>query len=249
VAGLVKTNERGLRASPMRVFTLIFPECALLGTVATICVVDGTLNTFAVTPPNFTHVAPPRFAPRIVTLSPAFACIGANDEIRGVSFAPDCVVASGCALGLAVGVVVGAGAGEVPNCVAPLPPGSPEPVNMTETTPPGLQAHWYGPRLKPVQEKPLPAITHVPESLRPTLMTVRAGPGTNVNELMTESMLLFCTEARYSPFPCAVTVTSALAALTAAPTVRVENSGTRMTQTATAERGMWQLIPERPPES
>lgn len=67
---------------PLEVVTLIGPLVAPVGTVVTICV--AVLEVIvAVTPLNFTEVAPERFVPVIVTVVPTDAEVGEKDVIVG----------------------------------------------------------------------------------------------------------------------------------------------------------------------
>src|SRR4051812_31766284 len=81
VAGTISLKPATV-ARPPPVLTASFPEWAPFGMVATILVAAGTVKV-ALTPPNFTHCVPPRFAPRIVTFWPTFAFSGRKLVIRG----------------------------------------------------------------------------------------------------------------------------------------------------------------------
>ena len=52
---------------------------ALFGTIALTSVAETTLNLLATTPPSLTLLALPKFVPVIVTVSPLFAVVGANE--------------------------------------------------------------------------------------------------------------------------------------------------------------------------
>ena len=69
-AALAAVKRRALSPTPAFVLTAIFPEWAPAGTLATIFVVEGTRKV-AFTPPNLTHIAPPKFLPVSVTCVPA----------------------------------------------------------------------------------------------------------------------------------------------------------------------------------
>src|SRR5258706_301001 len=75
-------NTLALVAVPPGVVTLIDPVVAPAGTVACIVVAEFTVNV-ALTPLNFTAVAPLKFVPLIVTLVPTGPLVGVKLVIEG----------------------------------------------------------------------------------------------------------------------------------------------------------------------
>lgn len=82
VAVTVKLAE--LVAVPLGVVTEIVPVVAPVGTVAEIWPLLMTLNVGAVVPWNVTDVAPVKFVPLIVTVSPTAPLVGEKPLIVGV---------------------------------------------------------------------------------------------------------------------------------------------------------------------
>ena len=78
----VTVNVPELVAVPPGVVTLIFPVVAPEGSVAVILLEELTVKV-ALTPLNFTEVAPLRFEPLIVTEAPTGPLVGENPEIFG----------------------------------------------------------------------------------------------------------------------------------------------------------------------
>ena len=79
---VVTVKAFALVAVPPGVVTLIGPLVAPLGTVAWSAVSETTVKA-ALVPPNVTLVVPVKFAPPIVTFTPAGPLVGAKDEIVG----------------------------------------------------------------------------------------------------------------------------------------------------------------------
>jgi hypothetical protein len=71
-------------AVPNFVVTAIIPDRAAFGTVAMICVVEGTVKATLI-PEIFTDRAPRRFTPRIVTRAPGLTLIGVTLLINGLA--------------------------------------------------------------------------------------------------------------------------------------------------------------------
>jgi hypothetical protein len=89
----VKLDE--LVPVPLGVVTLILPVSAPAGTVAVILVAESTEKLVAVTPPNFTEVAPVKAVPLMVTTVPTGPLAGVKDVIVGavVTVKSDALVA------------------------------------------------------------------------------------------------------------------------------------------------------------
>jgi len=77
-------NTAALSPLPSGVVTPTFPVFASAGTVARTCVEDKTVGA-AVTPPNVTAVAPPKFAPETVTTVPTAPDVGVKLETVGTA--------------------------------------------------------------------------------------------------------------------------------------------------------------------
>jgi hypothetical protein len=86
-------NALELVALPPAVVTVICPDVALEGTVAVIDEAEATVK-LALTPLNFTAVAPVKFVPLIVTVVPTGPLVGVKLEMPGVLAV--CVTTTSC---------------------------------------------------------------------------------------------------------------------------------------------------------
>jgi hypothetical protein len=120
-AVVVTVKFVALIAVPLAVFTVIGPVVAPVGTLATICVAVFDVIV-AITPLNFTQVAPVRLVPLIVTEVPTDPLDGENEEIVGADVVVTVKFVALVAVPLAVFTVIGpvvAPVGtSVPICVA-----------------------------------------------------------------------------------------------------------------------------------
>jgi hypothetical protein len=124
VAVVVTVKFVALIAVPLAVFTVIGPVVAPVGTLATICVAAFDVIV-AITPLNFTQVAPVRLVPLIVTEVPTDPLDGENEEIVGaadvvVTVKFVALVAVPLAVFTVIGPVVAPVGTSVPICVAVL---------------------------------------------------------------------------------------------------------------------------------
>jgi hypothetical protein len=121
-AVVVTVKFVALIAVPLAVFTVIGPVVAPVGTLATICVAVFDVIV-AITPLNFTQVAPVRLVPLIVTEVPTGPLDGENEEIVGaadvvVTVKFVALVAVPLAVFTVIGPVVAPVGTSVPICVA-----------------------------------------------------------------------------------------------------------------------------------
>jgi hypothetical protein len=121
-AVVVTVKFVALIAVPLAVFTVIGPVVAPVGTLATICVAVFDVIV-AITPLNFTQVAPVRLVPLIVTEVPTDPLDGENEEIVGaadvvVTVKFVALVAVPLAVFTVIGPVVAPVGTSVPICVA-----------------------------------------------------------------------------------------------------------------------------------
>jgi hypothetical protein len=89
IRGGTKNTKPAFEPVPSMVVTLTFPD-EPVPTVAVMLVGEFTVNEAAGVPPKLTAVAPVKSVPVMVTVVPADADVGANEETTGAGAIPAC---------------------------------------------------------------------------------------------------------------------------------------------------------------